>query len=188
MPNMARPHYSDAGTLNHHAFELVWATASAVPVVVSGEIDETENPPAIQLLGNPVVVTPDVRVFDPLTGQTVDVVQISGGNPSLRPEKVKTRRRTSSGLVRLVPRLNLQLQRRIYRYGFAQLCLFAARSQRGGDARFPRPLRAGREWRSDDDRPASGKFPRLWPERRTGMAWRAAAIRGRTCLIASVSL
>jgi iron complex outermembrane recepter protein len=100
-----RSHYSDAGTLSHHAFELVWEPRP--PFRLSGEIDETENPAAIQLLGNPVVVTPDVRVFDPLTGETVDVVQISGGNPSLRPEKVKTRR--ISGLVRLVPRLNLQL-------------------------------------------------------------------------------
>jgi hypothetical protein len=71
------------------------------------EIEETGRPPSIQTLGNPVIISPLVRAFDPLTGQTVDVVQITGGNPSLRPETTETHR--ISGLLRLVPRLNLQL-------------------------------------------------------------------------------
>jgi iron complex outermembrane receptor protein len=100
-----RTHFSDAGTLNHHAVELVWEPRP--PVRLSGEVDVTETPAGIQLLGNPVIVTPDVRVFDPLTGETVDVVEVTGGNPTLRPQKVTTRRVT--GLLRLVPRLNLEL-------------------------------------------------------------------------------
>ncbi|HVM23340.1 MAG TPA: hypothetical protein VM308_08610, partial [Sphingomicrobium sp.] len=54
-----------------------------------------------------ITLTPDVRVFDPLTGQTVDVLQITGGNPDLKPQKTRIKR--ASALLRLVPEYNLQL-------------------------------------------------------------------------------
>ncbi|HKC01863.1 MAG TPA: hypothetical protein VKC17_00990 [Sphingomicrobium sp.] len=101
----SRIHYSDAGTLNHHALGLTWEPQPLLRL--HGDIEETERPASIQTLGNPVIVSPQVRMFDPLTGDTVDVVQITGGNPTLLPEKTKTRR--VAGLLRLVPRLNLQL-------------------------------------------------------------------------------
>jgi hypothetical protein len=46
-------------------------------------------------------------MFDPLTGETVDVTQITGGNPGLLPQKTKVRR--LNALLRLVPALKLQL-------------------------------------------------------------------------------
>ena len=102
---IGRIHFSDAGTLGHYEFGLSWEPR---PILrLRGEIAETERPASIQLLGNPAIVTPDVRSFDPLTGETVDVVQITGGNPSLRPEKTTTRRVSAN--LRLVPRLNLEL-------------------------------------------------------------------------------
>ena len=54
-----------------------------------------------------MIITPETRVFDPLTGETVDVVQITGGDSGLKAEKVTTKRLT--GLLRLVPRLKLNL-------------------------------------------------------------------------------
>lgn len=101
----SRIHYSDAGTLNHHALGLTWDPRPVVQFRAS--IDETENPAPIQTLGNPVIVTPDVRTFDPLTGTTVDVTQVTGGNPAALPQTTTVRR--LSALMRLVPKWNLQL-------------------------------------------------------------------------------
>jgi len=100
-----RIHFSDAGTLNHHELGLNWEPTAWVRL--RGSIEGTDAPAPIQTLGDPVIVTPDVRIFDPLTGQTVDVTQITGGNPSLLPQTTKVR--TLSALFRLVPRLHLEL-------------------------------------------------------------------------------
>lgn len=101
----AHTHFSDAGSLDRYALGLTWNPIELLQL--RGMFEETDTPPSIQTLGEPVVETPGVRVFDPLTGETVDVVQITGGNPSLKPQKAKVWRLSS--LVRLVPRLNLQL-------------------------------------------------------------------------------
>lgn len=100
-----RNHYSDAGSLDRWAVGLTWDPVPALQLRAS--IDEKDSPPSIQLLGNPAVATPEMRMFDPLTGDTVDVTQVAGGNPSLRPEKLKVRR--LSGTVQLLERYNLQL-------------------------------------------------------------------------------
>jgi hypothetical protein len=98
-------HVSDAGTFDYHSAGLTWEPRPFVRL--RGAIETTERAPSVQLLGNPVFISPDVRTFDPLTGGTADVVQISGGNADLRAETTKVRRLTS--LFKLVPRLNLQL-------------------------------------------------------------------------------
>lgn len=102
---LGRVHFSDAGSIKHHAFALIWEPVQLLRVRAA--IEETGAAPSVDLLGSPIVVTPDSRLFDPLTGETVDVVQITGGNPNLDAEKVVTRRLT--GLLRLVPRLKLNL-------------------------------------------------------------------------------
>lgn len=102
---IARTHFSDAGSLDHWALGLTWEPIS--PLQLRGSIEENQNAPGIQILGNPIVETPQVRVFDPLTGETVDVIQITGGNPSILPEKVRINRLSS--IVRLLPKYNLQL-------------------------------------------------------------------------------
>ena len=101
----SRIHFSDAGSLNHHALALTWRPIQ--PLRLRGSIDVTGAPAPIQSLGDPVIVTPDVRTFDPLTGETVDVTQIIGGNPSLLPQTTKIR--NLSAQLQLVPKLNLQL-------------------------------------------------------------------------------
>jgi hypothetical protein len=98
-------HFSDAGGINHHAFEFNWQPHPAVQLV--GSIESTENPAPIETLGGAITVNPDTRIFDPLTGETVDVTLITGGNPGLLPQETRIRRLSS--IFRLVPRLNLQL-------------------------------------------------------------------------------
>ena len=84
-----RVHFSDAGTLNHHALGLTWEPRPPLRLRATIERDRPARRRS-RSLGNPVIVSPDVRMFDPLTGETVDVVQITGGNPDLRPEKTKS--------------------------------------------------------------------------------------------------
>jgi outer membrane receptor protein involved in Fe transport len=97
--------FSDAGTLEQYALGLTWVPRPRLRF--RGEYEKSESPPAISLLGDPVIVTSGVRTFDPLTGETVDVTQITGGNPDLDAEKTTTW--TLSGLWTAVPRHNLQL-------------------------------------------------------------------------------
>ena len=100
-----RIRYSDAGTLDHFALGLTWEPVPALRL--RGALEQTKAPPSIQLLGNPVTISSDVRTFDPLTDTTVDVSQITGGNPLVLPQKTRIWR--AGAIVRLIPRLNLQL-------------------------------------------------------------------------------
>jgi hypothetical protein len=100
----SRVHFSDAGNIDHYELGLNWEPTPRLRF--HGDLDKTDRPPPMQTLGYPEIATPGVRVFDPLTGETVDVVQITGGNPALLPETTRIWR--LSGLFRLVPRLNLQ--------------------------------------------------------------------------------
>ena len=102
---LGRVHYSDAGSLTQYALGLTWSPVQRLRLRAS--IERNEAPPSIQLLGNPAIISPDVRVFDPLTGETLDVSQISGGNPLLRPQKTDVRRLTA--LLHVIPRFNLDL-------------------------------------------------------------------------------
>jgi hypothetical protein len=74
---------------------------------LSADIEKTSLPASVQLIGNPVIVTSGILAFDPLTGESVDVTQITGGNPDLQPETTNTRR--IGAQVRVIKRLNLQL-------------------------------------------------------------------------------
>ena len=98
-------HFSDAGTLSHYAFGLTWQPLTFVRL--HGSVEHNEIPASVELLGSPTLQTPNVFVFDPLTGNTVQVVEITGGNPSLKPETDQIRR--LSAQVTLVQKLNLQL-------------------------------------------------------------------------------
>lgn len=98
-------HFSDAGDLNRYALGLTWEPRPPLRLRVATEWAKLPAP--IELLGDPVIVTPDIRVFDPLTGDTVDVVQVTGGNPLLLPQTTRATR--LSAILRLLPRLGLQL-------------------------------------------------------------------------------
>lgn len=98
-------HFSDAGTLHHYALGMTWEPTPVLRLRTS--IEKTDAPPLMQLLGDPVVISSGIRTFDPLTGETVDVTQITGGNPLILPQSTKIWR--LSAIARLVPRWNLQL-------------------------------------------------------------------------------
>lgn len=72
---------SDFGTLTTYGYGLTWKPVDAVQLI--GSITNEDGAPSIQQLGNPVLVTPNVRVFDVITGTTVDVTRVEGGNPDL---------------------------------------------------------------------------------------------------------
>ncbi|QDZ08908.1 TonB-dependent receptor [Sphingomonas panacisoli] len=79
--NFALDSVSDFSTLKTIGYGVNWSPINAVRVIAS-MIDQDEAPSATQL-GAPVIVTPNVRIFDYVTGQTVTVSSTSGGNPFL---------------------------------------------------------------------------------------------------------
>jgi hypothetical protein len=72
---------SDFGTLFTYGYGANWSPIDGLRMLASftGE----EGAPSAQQLGNPVVATPNVRVFDFVRGETVDITRLDGGNPGL---------------------------------------------------------------------------------------------------------
>nr|WP_310524785.1 TonB-dependent receptor [Polymorphobacter sp.] len=79
--NIAIDELSDFGTLTTLGYGFNWAPADAVQLIVSATNED--GAPSIQQLGEPAVITPNVRVFDFVTGETVDIARIDGGNAAL---------------------------------------------------------------------------------------------------------
>ena len=80
--NVAVNRLSDFGTLTAYGYGLNWGPIEGVRVI--GSINQQDIAPSAAQLGNPTVVTPNVRVFDFVRGQTVTVTTVTGGNPGLR--------------------------------------------------------------------------------------------------------
>ncbi|PKP92568.1 MAG: TonB-dependent receptor, partial [Alphaproteobacteria bacterium HGW-Alphaproteobacteria-16] len=72
---------SDFGTLVTWGYGANWSPLDGVRIVAS--FTEEEGAPSAQQLGNPVITTPNVRVFDFVRGETVDITRIDGGNAGL---------------------------------------------------------------------------------------------------------
>lgn len=102
---IGRAHYSKGGNLGLSSVGLNWEPRPVLRLHASYE--QSELPASVETLGGAVYVYQNVRVFDPLVGQTVDVTEITGGNPNLRAQKTSIKR--VGALLRLVPRINLQL-------------------------------------------------------------------------------
>ncbi|HEX8256435.1 MAG TPA: TonB-dependent receptor, partial [Allosphingosinicella sp.] len=79
--NAAVEHLSDFGTLRVLGGGINWSPIEGVRVLAS--LSDEDGAPTIQQLGDPVVLVPNVRVFDFTRGQTVDISRIEGGNPDL---------------------------------------------------------------------------------------------------------
>lgn len=79
--NAAVDQLSDFGTLKTLGYGFNWSPVSPLSFIVS--VTVTDGAPTVNQLGDPTVTTPQVRVFDYVRGTTVDVTQISGGNPDL---------------------------------------------------------------------------------------------------------
>ncbi|MFL6756056.1 MAG: TonB-dependent receptor plug domain-containing protein [Sphingomicrobium sp.] len=73
---------SDFGTITTIGAGLNWSPAERLNLTASWTREE--GPPTLQQLGDPLIETPGVNLFDFATGQTVAVTTLTGGNPDLR--------------------------------------------------------------------------------------------------------
>ncbi len=77
-------HYSDFGTLNDWSLGLNWSPFDNLDLQAT--YIRAEVAPSLANLGNPLVETLNVPVFDFVNGETVLATVISGGNPALLAE------------------------------------------------------------------------------------------------------
>ncbi len=76
---------SDFGTLTTLGAGANWSPVDRLNFI--GSWTREEGPPTVNQLGDPVLVTPNTRIFDFVTGQTVLVTATTGGNPNLRSDR-----------------------------------------------------------------------------------------------------
>jgi hypothetical protein len=88
--NIAVDQLSDFGTLTTYGFGASWRPVDGVELIFS-QTDE-QGAPSIQQLGNPQVLTPNVRVFDFVRGETVDISRLDGGNAGLLADSRRVRK------------------------------------------------------------------------------------------------
>jgi hypothetical protein len=79
--NLTGQQVSDFGALYGLNAALNWASFGHLFLTASGTDDEAA--PSLQMLSSPTILTPNVPAFDYVSGQTVAVTQLSGGNPAL---------------------------------------------------------------------------------------------------------
>ena len=79
--NGSATHLSDFGTITTIGAGLNWSPAQRLNLTASW--NREEGPPSLQQLGDPLIETPNVNVFDFATGRTVAVTTFTGGNPDL---------------------------------------------------------------------------------------------------------
>jgi hypothetical protein len=78
-------HIEGFGTLPRRTFSFSWEPVPRWRI--AGSLGRNRAPVSLALRAAPALETPGVRVFDPVTGQTVDIVEVSGGSPNLRPSR-----------------------------------------------------------------------------------------------------
>lgn len=83
--NVAVQHLSDFGTLTTTGYGVNWSPFKPVRLLASWT--DAEDAPTTTQLGGPLITSPNTRVFDYRTGQTVTITTITGGNPTLQAEK-----------------------------------------------------------------------------------------------------
>ena len=76
---------SDFGTLSTLGGGLNWSPVQRMNLIASWTREE--GAPSVQQLGDPILETPDARIFDFTTGETVLVTAITGGNPDLLADR-----------------------------------------------------------------------------------------------------
>lgn len=78
------------GTAERSGVGLTWQPARLLQLQFT--LDRERELPDVGQLGEAVTISENVRFFDFLTGETLDIIQISGGNPALRSERTLKRR------------------------------------------------------------------------------------------------
>lgn len=79
--NAAYNRLSDFGDLRTLGAGINWTPVKPLTLIAS--VSKDEGAPTVQQLGNPLVATAGVRVFDYIQGETVDITRITGGNAGL---------------------------------------------------------------------------------------------------------
>jgi hypothetical protein len=82
--NLGAEELSDFGTLTRIGYGFNWRPTGTLSLI--GSVTHEEGAPSITQLGNPVIATPNVRVFDFVRGESVDITRIDGGNPNLEAD------------------------------------------------------------------------------------------------------
>lgn len=80
--NVAADTLSDFGTLVTWGAGANWEPSPGWSIIAS--FTREQGAPSVGQLGDPTIITPNVRVFDFLRGETVDISRLDGGNRSLR--------------------------------------------------------------------------------------------------------
>ena len=83
--NGAVEQLSDFGTLTTIGAGANWSPVKRLNLITSWTREE--GAPSIHQLGDPLLQTPDTRIFDFTTGETVLVTAITGGNPNLDADR-----------------------------------------------------------------------------------------------------
>ncbi|HET9810332.1 MAG TPA: TonB-dependent receptor [Sphingomicrobium sp.] len=76
---------SDFGTLTTIGAGANWSPVKRLNLLTSWTLEE--GAPSVQQLGDPILETPDTRIFDFTTGETVLANVTTGGNPALLADK-----------------------------------------------------------------------------------------------------
>jgi iron complex outermembrane recepter protein len=83
--NVAIEHVSDFGVLTKLGSTLSWSPITQLQLRAS--ISDERGAPSVQQLGDPLTIVPNVRVFDFVRGETVDIDRVEGGNPALLADR-----------------------------------------------------------------------------------------------------
>lgn len=75
---------SGAGTLRTLGYGIAWVPTAAVSLL--GSVTHENGAPSVEQLGAPTIVVPNVRTFDLVRGESVDVTRVLGGNSALRSD------------------------------------------------------------------------------------------------------
>ncbi|MGA9581140.1 MAG: hypothetical protein WBR13_04115 [Allosphingosinicella sp.] len=70
-----------------YGYGVYWSPVEPLRFTAMTSVQQTA--PSLEQLGSVAIVTPNVRTFDYVRGETVDIAQTFGGNPRLRPDDRK---------------------------------------------------------------------------------------------------
>lgn len=93
------------GTLGTYGYGLNWSPESWISFIVSANEDRTA--PGLSQLNSPTVATENVRYYDNVRGETVNITRISGGNADLKADSRHVFR--LGAMVKPVDRLNIMV-------------------------------------------------------------------------------
>ena len=72
---------SRVGAITNGTYSLQWKPVTWLHL--AGSIATGRTPPSVELTSGPIIATPGVRYLDPLEGDTIDIISLTGGNPDL---------------------------------------------------------------------------------------------------------